>query len=403
MQKNIASLICLFLCLGTAIPMLSGCRFGGPPYRPSSWEYYSLYSKEYHAPFASKDKSPDYDENALASQFDLPKTDVTSPRGDYLHSSTETRVASNDRSRASASATGHPAFTSEAVDRSTAKPQSVDSLFDQPGTAVAATSNSRQTPQYGSTSPIEQGFVTNNNMGQLTTAASPTMQPMTMQPGQTPFDTGTPLYGQQPNAAQSTFAMGQPTPPVYDPNLQLQGASPANATMNMVPSNTTPQMVASAQGTGGYVGNSPDYTNLLSTVGPVANPATGFPNPTATPMQGVPMQQQPAATPGYQPTMQQPTTTPMQSVPVQQQPTVTPGYQPAMQQPMQQPSMVNPSTTYTYTDPMYGAPYNNNNVMTPQTSATQQPATQQPINGAYQSGFNSYAPTSDTYQPGGVY
>ena len=371
MQKNIASLICLLLCLSTAVPMLSGCRFGGPPYRPSSWEFYSMSSKEYFAPFGPA-KSSDYDENALASQFDLPKTDVSSPRGDYLHGSTESKLAANDKSRASTSVTGHPAFASEAVDRSTAKPQSADSLFDQPGTAVAAASNTRQTPQYGTTSPIEQGFGT-NNMGQLTANASPTMQPMTVQPGQTPFDAGTPSYGQQPDATQSTFAMGQPTSPAYIPSSQLQGASPTNASMNMTPmTNTTPQMVASAHGTG-YVGNSPDYGNLLATgpttgptTGLTANPATGFPNPTATPMQGVPVQQQPATTPGYQ-------------------------------QPMQ-PSVVNPSTTYTYTDPMYGAPYNNNNVMTPQTQATQQP-----VNGAYQSGFNYFAPTSDTYQPGGVY
>ena len=322
-------------------------------------------SKKYFAPFAPA-KSPDYDENALASQFDLPKTDVTSPRGDYLHGSTENKLAANDKARDSSSVTGHPAFGSDTSIKPTAKPQTADSLFDQPETAVAATSNTRQTPQYGTTSPIEQGF-TANNIGQLAAGTSQVTQPTTVQPNQIPFDAGT-LYNQHPNASPSTYAMGQPTPQVYDPNSQLQGANSANAYMNMTPSNTTPQMVASAQGTG-YVGNSPDYTNLLATgptTGPTANPTTGFPNPTVTPMTGVPVQQQPSVTTGHQ-------------------------------QPMQ-PSIVNPSTTYTNTDSIYGTPYNNNNVMTPQT-----PAMQQPVNGSYQSGFNYFAPTSDTYQPGGVY
>jgi len=319
-------------------------------------------SKEYYAPFASN-KSSDYDENALAGQFDLPKTDVTSPRGDYLHGSTENKLATNDKSRNSASAISHPAFASETLGSSTAKPQAVDSLFDQPGTAASVASNSRQTPPYGTTSPIDQSF-TVNNIEQLTAGTSQVAQPMTVQPGQTPFDAGMSLYSQQPNAAQSTLAMGQPTPPAYAPNSQLQDTNPTNSYMNMAPSNTVPQMVASAQGTG-YVGNSPDYTNLLAT-GPAGNPSTGFPNPTATPTAGVPVQQQPAVAPGYQ-------------------------------QPMQQPSIVNPSTTYTGTGSMYGTSYNNN-VMTSQV-----PTTQQPVNGAYQSGFNYYAPTSDSYQPGSVY
>lgn len=428
MHKNTAFLICTLIGLSVTVPMLSGCRHtGGPKHHFSSWEFYN--------PFSRSNAGSDYDETALAQQFqplndphDLPKVDVAS-HGDYLQESRGTRLLVNSVPPA--------------------KPQAVDSLFDQSGTSNAMASNS-QTPQYGTVSPIDQGFGTsggdmglqaNNSpmnvgtqigpyspgasqgqpQGHMTTAnpndgmyagmmAGQSQRQMGQgQLGQQPFNAGTPMFGQQPDASQTAY---NPSP-MQGPN----GVTPYNGMTS--PNNS--QQIASAQGTG-YVGQTFDYGNTQNDMSygmTMPNtPVTGFPNPTVPSMTGNPGMTLDYSQ-GYQPQGTQPgvvgqqppanvgqnMTFDMNSA--AHQGTMTQGTVPQgtmtqgtmtqgatnMYDPTGHFGVANPSVVNANTASPYGTP---NTMTTPQTSTMQQPA-----GGTYQNGFNYFAPTGDdVYQPG---
>lgn len=437
MQKNTASLICTLICLGVVAPMLTGCRYnGGPKHHFSSWEMYN--------PLSKSKSSSDIDDTALARQFDepqgLPKADVTPPRDGYLTESRGTRLAvsdTNGRGSNALSDSGGSALAqkSNAAGRenvATAKPQAAESLFDHSGTSAVMASSGSQTPQYGTVSPIEPGFGSTGSAGQMAAAnPSPNMNPQvgaysgmpmqdpmstpnyangmyangmyanataapTGQVGQMPYNPGTSTYGQQPG--QSTaYTMANTTNPAnttYNPNATAQNA---NVYAGMTTPNTSPQMVASNQGTG-YGGQGMDYMGMPTTNMTMANstgttnPATGYPAQ-ATTMQGMPVQgdygynNMPAAA-GTQTGVagqQQPSqTAPGQGMTIDMNSAGTTGYYPPGQQ-----GIANPAST-------------NATGMTPTFPSDL--SVQQPTNNAYQNGFNYFAPAGDdAYRPGAGY
>ena len=388
MQKNTTSLLYALICLSVAVPMLSGCRFNGPPYRPSSWEFYSMSSKEYHAPFGPKDSS-DYDDSALAKQFndpyDLPKTNVNTPPDGYLNNkSKEIRLSANEsdqkvNSNSLFDSNSALARNSDSTGSSvaTAKPQAAGSLFDQTGTPSVAASTA-QAHQYGTVSPIDQGFATTGTMGAMASnsPANPTVNPQ---------------VGTYSAAAQYAGpAAGQPG------QQPMQGMAGTMQASNPTYNNSGPQMVASTQGTG--YGQGMDYmsTPMATPPGMGTGAVTGGYPAQAAPVQGMPAQG------SYVPA--DPT---MQGYPAGQQPVQTqPGgvYYPNGQsvQPGQS-GLSNPSAVYPTTDSTSAYP---SSTLFPQSPVIQQqqPVQQQPVNGTYQGGFNSFAPTGDDgYRPGGSY
>ena len=412
MQKNTTHLFYALLCLAVAVPMLSGCRFNGAPYRPSSWEFYSVTSKDYFAPFASNEsrEASDYDDAALARQIndspELPKTDIAAPRDGYLNSR-ETRVADNSGRKASDSYSDPLKKSEQSTSLTfgeTARVQPAQNMFNQ------TSSTASQTPAhtYGTTSPVDTGFNPSNGTSQFASnqvqpdayaANTPITYSATPQGGVTGVVSGTGMvaatspnnqfsatpndpvytYGGQPTyqaAATTAAPQGQMGNPASSP----VGSSPYNG---MYSTNPTPQMVASNQGTG-YVGQPLDY-NLI------------------TPSQGMPVNGAPSTTQG---TMTNP-----QGQTYPQGSPVTSGNAPLYQSS----GMQNPSAA--------GVPNPNSSMMVPQN--TQQPygvqqqpygTQQQPyygqtypaastVNQANQvnsGGFSSFTATSDdSYRPGG--
>ena len=402
MQNKKKTLLLALLCLGIALPMLSGCRVTGPAYKMSSWQFFNPFTSK------SKAKEKDYDDFALAQQFsepsNLPKQDVMAPREGYSNNPRETnRVAAagsnrtantnpsdrlTDLHNAGLERNSNPAVSPGIV--ASTQPIATDAAFSQSGSAGMPAN-------YGTTTPIESGFG-GTNMNQMasqqpqngTPGFNPYVPPAQPPMSQTP---GFPTYSGDPNAGmfaaaapvnqpqavpgtpfdQSGFGqpgMGQPgqqyaTP--AQPNMMVQNPNQPQASAMgtgdplyggfanpaMPASTTSPQMVASTQGSG-YVGQ--DFG--------AGNP--GFSNPAA----GVPAQG----------TMQQGTVPNNTAMPNGQ-----------------------------WADPGFGTNGYNNPAVQPSPQAT--PATQnvtnqpfpvqQPANTGYQNGFNYFGPTTgDAYRPG---
>jgi len=407
MQRKISSLFSVLILL-TAVCTLTGCRTNGAPfYKVSAWEFYN--------PFSSKKDDKKIDDFALANDIEesrasLPKAEVSVPRDGYLNgnpSTKETRLAKDA-----------PKSTRVNIENDALKNNSSQSLADnrttQKNDSLGTPSNSSNmmasnntVPQYGTVTPI--GNSMNNPsyaMGQPQNSGAmmnPQMNGMNSDPNaammanmnngqnygaanynnfgnQNQIPAYTPAAANTPNNMNNALAQNQmpaasgypQSTTLYDPNQPLPNTG--------MPSAASPNSIAANAGTG-YVGdlsvnnNLPNNNNLQSN-----NNLNGGYNPSAAAPQGTANAGQ-----SYYPNTAN----------------TAPG--------TATPNVVVPNMTIpgngNYTAPNngnYTAPTStsdNPNAMTIPVSGYQPAQNSTPV---YNTGFQSFAPTTDdNYRPGG--